>query len=211
MQPSEGIPVLMPQVKATAFGRRGSNRLPPLSVRAAAGDSSPQAQNAARPIDESFVALAREMMQDGRREQEVIDRGDGVVPWSFWSASLAGLAGAFLQAGVYIVAAKGPVEFMPGVKINGYGDSSWLLMLTLYGLWKGASIAATALMFTHFALRFVQMTSPAAYAVGGAIGGCIYAIAMQMLGAGPQQVVATAVTGLAAGYLFRIFSGVRAA
>ncbi|MDF2114570.1 hypothetical protein PY365_03200 [Roseiarcaceae bacterium H3SJ34-1] len=201
----------MPQVKATAFGRRGSNRSPPLSVRAAMGDPSPPAQNAARPIDESFVALAREMMQDSRREQEVIERGGGVVPWSFWAASLAGLAGAFLQAGLYIVAAKGPVEFMPGVKINGYGDASWLLMLMLYGLMSGARIAVTSLMFSHLALRFVQVTSPAAYAAGGAIGGCIYAYGMQMLGAGPQHVVATAMTGLAAGYLYRIFSGVRAA
>jgi len=201
----------MPQVKATAFGRRGSSRPAPLSVRAAAGELSPQARNAARPIDESFVAIAREMMQDGRREREVIDRGDGVVPWSFWAASLAGLGAAFLQAGIYIVAAKGPIEFMPGVKINGYGDGTWLLTLMLYGLLSGARIAATSLMFTHFALRFVQMTSPAAYAVGGAIGGGIYAYAMQMLGAGPQHLTATAVTGLLAGYLYRIFAGVRAA
>jgi hypothetical protein len=201
----------MPQVKATAFGRRGSNRPAPLSVRAAAGDASAQAQNATRPIDEGFIAIAREMMQDGRREQGVLDRGEGVVPWSFWAASLAGLGAAFLQAGIYIVAARGPIEFMPGVKINGYGDGTWLLTLTLYGLLSGARIAVTSLMFTHFALRFVEISSPVAYAVGGAIGGCIYAYAMHMLGAGPQHLVATAVTGLVAGYLYRIFSGVRAA
>lgn len=170
-----------------------------------------QANQNARPIDESFVAIAREMMQDGRREQDVLDRGGGVVPWSFWAASLAGLAAAFLQAGLYIVAAKGPVEFMPGVKIGGYGDSSWLLMLVIYGLWKGASIAVTVLMMTHLALRFVQSTSATAYAVTGAISGCIYAYGMQMLGAGEQQVLATAATGLVAGYLYRVFSGVRAA
>jgi len=204
--------MVMPHVKATAFGRRGSNRVSPLSARAAAGDSSSSAaQNAARPIDENFVAIAREMMNDGRREQELLDHGGGTVPWSLLAAILAGVGAACLQAGLYIVAAKGPVEFMPGVKIGSYGDASWLLMLVIYGLWKGASIAVTVMMLTHLAMRFVQSTSASAYAVAGAISGCIYAYGMQMLGAGEQQVLTTAVTGLLAGFLYRIFSGVRPA
>ena len=183
----------------------------PPYVRTAAGDTSASpVQNASPPIDDRFVAVAREMMQHSRREQEVASSGGGTVPWSLRAAVLAGLGAAFLQAGLLIVAAKGSIEFIPGVKIFGDGDASWLLMLVLYGLLSGARIAVTTLMFTHFALRFVQLTSLTAYAVGGAVSGCIHAYGLQMLSGGGQRMLTTAATGFAAGYLYRVFSGIRA-
>ncbi|MDH7799789.1 MULTISPECIES: hypothetical protein [unclassified Beijerinckia] len=196
----------MTVVRAPIFGRRGQRAAP--AVRPPVGAPVDGVPFRPKPTDENFTVLARQMLREGDNVQYSAER-PGEVPWSMTAATLAGVAGSCLLAGLYIVAAKGPVEIIPGLKMTLGGSSQMLLLAIVLGLWNGAQIAVTATMVSHMAMRFVQMTSPTAYAIAGGISGAVYDYGMAMLTGESSNVLVTAATGLAAGFLYRRFAGLR--
>lgn len=191
--------------RTPTFGRRGQKAASARRASSPASSSDPFLPP--RPADERFSAVAREMLRSSESEQAVQRQGE--VPWSMTAALLAGIAASCLQAGLYIVAAKGPIEIIPGLKMTLGSSSEMLLMAITLGLWRGAQVAVTAIMLSHLAMRFTQMSSPTAYGIAGAVSGAIYAYGLDLLTEQSASIWATAASGLAAGFLYRLFAGLR--
>ncbi|HEV2573621.1 MAG TPA: hypothetical protein VGU72_17940 [Beijerinckiaceae bacterium] len=198
-------------VRAPTFGRRGVKAAPKarsrLPVAPPPDDNPHPSPSVAKPVDERFTAMARQLLRDGEGELSMVATSDGAVPWSMRAALLAGLVASCLQAGLYVLAAKAPLELIPGLKMT-IGDGSQMLLLALVlGLWNGVQIAVTATMASHWAMRFVELTSPTAYAIAGAVSGGIYAYGMTILTGQPRHLIATMASGLTAAFLYRRFAG----
>ena len=208
----------MTQSKAVTFGRKASAGAPRAAAphrpaQAAQGTQSAQGAQGAQAtqtLDPKLAAFASELRAETRRDQtEDIAPGEGEVPWSMRAAILAGLFASLLQAGMVVASAQGVVEIIPGLKVD-VGQGSLLTpLIILTGLWGGAHVAASAVMLSHFLLRRLGRVAALDYALAGCAAGAADAFMTTLLFGGAHGLLAQAMTGLAAGYFFRLFAGVR--
>jgi hypothetical protein len=203
----------MPPAKAATFGRRGAPaaaRAPTLSTPASRASAALATTESGIPLEE----IARRILGDGAsiaETQTTTAPTDGVVPWTWRAAILAGLAAACLQAGLVVLSTQSPTPLLPGLPMQVGGTGSSLTpALIAYGLWNGGSAAATTMMIANFILRVMKMTSPVAYALGGALVGAGSGYLLRVLLGGEDTMATDAIAGLAAGFLYRIFAGVKA-
>ncbi len=162
------------------------------------------------PLDQ----IARDLLGDRRSigGDEAVAAGiTGEVPWSWRAALLAGIASACLQAGILVLSAQTPTELIPGLPIQvGGAGSAMTPAVIAYGLWSGGSDAASTLMIAQFVLKVLKQTSPVAYALGGALVGVGTGYVVRVLMGGDDNMAADAITGLVAGFLYRMLAGVKA-
>lgn len=205
----------MPPVRASSFGRRGAPETSRASLRPTALPGAVAALHATEsgiPLEQ----LARDLLGDakpaGSAEAGAVSSAEGRVPWSWRAAMLAGIAAASLQAGLIVLSSQSPTPLLPGLPwaVGGAGSALTPAVIA-YGLWNGGSNAATTMMVAHFGLRAVRTTSPLAYALGGAVVGAAASYLMRTLLGGDDTLATDAITGLLAGFLYRMIAGARAA
>jgi hypothetical protein len=217
----------MTQTKTSAFGRRTGPIPTPLARPAA----SPQQRSLVvkptartllkKPLDGGVQpAAASPLAEDGelartlgaqmRSTTEDPTAFGRKVPWSAIAALIAGVVACLLQSGGLILSTYGSVEVIPGFKVD-VGQTSILAPLLISaGLIEGARVAAFSLLLAHAALRLVNVTNIFAYALFGALAGAAQAMAMSVITGVPMKsALAEAVTGLIAGYFYRMFAGVK--
>jgi len=209
----------MAPVKAQTFGKRGA----PAAARAPGAPVSrtpapAQKIEAALAATESGVpldVLAKQLMSGAFEDALAASKPPapaGVVPWSWRAAFLAGFAASCLQAGLVVLQAQHATPILPGVPFEVGGEGAVTTpALIAAALWTSAQDAATALLLSHFGLRALNISSPLAYAVGGAAGGALSAYATRLLLGGEDAMLTDAITGLISGFLFRMFAGLKAA
>ncbi len=206
----------MALAKAPSFGKRGA----PVPNRAAGlvAPSAPNSLDAAIATTESGVpldVLARQLMSGARSDLKAqSDRPppDGAVPWSWRAAFLAGLVASFSQAGLVVLQAQQVGSLIPGlsVQLGGAGQMVTPALIGLSLLSSGRE-AATTLVLSHFALRSFKIASPLAYAIGGAAAGAGSAYVARALMGGDDTIATEAMTGLIAGFLYRLLAGAKPA
>ena len=163
--------------------------------------------------DPEFAAMARKLMEAQARESADAGpvAGAASVPWSRRSAFIACVCAAMLQAGALVVDARSAVEIVPGVGLD-FSDGSGVSAVYIgYSLLRGARVAGVSLLIAHHVLRAIGQTSLIAYAAGAAAIGAAQAVAQSLLSHGPPDLLVESVTGLAAGFLFRMLAGVERA
>ncbi len=194
----------MLQPGAVPFGRKGA---PAGRRRETASPTPPPADvDADAALTPELAALARGLF-DAKSSAETSTIA--AVPWSMRAAMLAGVFAALLQSGMQVAGAQGMLGIIPGLEIDPGVGSVLTPVLLLSGVLGGGRIAAFAVMMAHVPLRALNQTSPAAYAIGGAVAGALQAYVGALLAGGEAAIIAEAVTGLAAGFLYRVFAGAR--
>ena len=154
--------------------------------------------------------MARKLMEAQARESADAGHVAGAVsvPWTRRSAFLACVCAAMAQAGALVVNARNTVEIVPGVGLD-FSDGSGVSAVYIgYSLLRGARVAGVSLLIAHHALRAIGQTSLIAYAAGAAAIGAAQAFALYH---GHHDLLVESATGLAAGFLFRVFAGVERA
>lgn len=187
------------------FGKRGAPHAPrPRTIAAPTPIPSPRAQAV-------FEAARRELADD----EEARPR---VVPRSFLAAMLAGLVVALALAGLDVTRADATLHRLAGE--TGADTSRWLPMLLLTALVGGARAGATSLLLAHAALRRLGHSGHLAYALaGGMVAAALSAVSLAAIGAGLIDAASLpghgleidAAAGAAAGALYRMFAGAKAA
>jgi hypothetical protein len=84
------------------------------------------------------------------------------------------------------------------------------LGIIVVGLMRGLRIAAAALFVSHFGLKLLGRAGPIAYALAGAAVATGIAALLNLRGGIQYPLWSEALTGLAAGYIYRSIAGVRA-
>ena len=202
---------------AKPFGRRGRLATP-----------APQAQrpvfaarSAARPV--AAPDLAPEVVAavlggtSGLRESAFASQSRvKSVGWSFRAAVLAGLIVSLVNAAAQATrfSSFGGLEKLPfgsallGQISIGEATVPLTLLAALAGLWSGARASALALLFAHKILARLGHTSLMAYSLGGAAACLAYALLGGLLGGAmtPVSIAMEALSGLGAGFFYRLFA-----
>ncbi len=205
----------MAQAKAASFGKRGAvtRNATPTLVQRPTRETALTMTESGLPLEEiAKKLLATSPSDKADAKADIVNARTGVVPWSWRAATLAGVSAACLQAGAVVLAAQSPNSLLPGipVEIGGAGTAAAPVLIA-YGLWSGGQDAASALLFSHFGLRSLNMTSPIAYAICGAVMGVASAYLMQVLNVGEAASVTDAIMGLIAGFMYRTLAGIKTA
>lgn len=206
---------------AKSFGRRGLAQAP--------RGPAPARPNT-RPAEDLAPTLPREIVA------AVMNGPGGASParpkpsevtsvgWSVRAAVLAGLivgllntaarATSFLSFGSLGGLDKLPLGNTPLGQISlGQANVPITLLIAMAGLWSGARASALALLIAHKILARLGRTSLLAYSLGGAAACLAYALAAALLWADatPVSVGIEALSGLGAGFFYRLFASTKRA
>jgi hypothetical protein len=147
------------------------------------------------------------------RQKAEQDKRNGllIVPASGRAAFLAGLVVACLHASLDLGTSVALGQKLGTLPIG--GRTLPIVPLILLGsLWSGARSSAIGLFFVRALLGRMQVTNITAYALCGGFLAFLYALIAQALGWGDLEALPIDVaTGLAAGFLYRLFAGTRVA
>jgi hypothetical protein len=137
------------------------------------------------------------------------------VGWSFRAAVLAGLivglfnaaaqATSFLSFGS--LGALGKLSLFGGLSLN-QANVPLTVLIAMGGLWSGARASAWTLLVAHKILGRLGQTSLTAYSLGGAAACLAYALIASLFWADPTplSVVLDTLSGLGAGFFYRLFA-----
>jgi hypothetical protein len=141
------------------------------------------------------------------------------VAWSFRAAVLAGLivglfnaaarATTFVSFGSLGAFDKLPLGAFGGGQISlGQADVPLTVLIAAAGLWSGARASALSLLFAQKALTRLGQTSLLAYSLGGAAASLAYSVVAALLWADatPLSIALDALSGLGAGFFYRLFA-----
>lgn len=182
------------------FGRRG---VPParssLADHAAASPAS---------IPPSVLAAILQHPHEASAERPDIEkRHVGKVARSLRAAVLAGLIVGLLNAALNatsLISSGGLLDELP----LGQAKMPISIMLVAAGLFSGARSSAFVLLFAHKILTKLGRTSYFAYAFAGAGASLACALIVQALGLGEtHSLVSETLSGLGAGFFYRLFAG----
>jgi hypothetical protein len=125
------------------------------------------------------------------------------------AAVLAGLCVGFFSAALNIATTPGfGDELAP---LLGQMALPLPAVSLVFGLWSGASSAMMSLLVTHRILNAFGWSGHAAYALGGGAVALAYAAAVHAMGLPQQSFGVEFLTGLGAGFFYRLFAGTVAA
>jgi hypothetical protein len=171
----------------------------------------PAIEPAAPPLPADLVAaIVRPAAQtagaDGAPRQARVAR-------SLRAALLAGLCVGFFSAALNIAAPPASGEELAPLVGQALGQSALPLpaLSLVFGLWSGASSSMMSLLVTHRILNAFGWTRYAAYALGGGAVALAYAAAVHAMGLPHQSFGVEFLTGLGAGFFYRLFAGTVAA
>ena len=206
---------------AKPFGRRGQAATP---ARTAARPAPVAAAGRVAAPELPSEVVAAVLGKPGNLRESALAGSFQVksVGWSFRAAVLAGLivglvnaaarATRFLSLGS--LGGLGGLDKLPlGPSVLGQislGEATvpLTLLAALAGLWSGARASALALLFAHKILARLGHTSLVAYSLGGAAACLAYALIAALFGAEttPVSVATEALSGLGAGFFYRLFA-----
>jgi hypothetical protein len=204
----------MSQPPVKPFGRRGLAPSP----------GNPARQNP-RPAPGSTPELPREIVEAVMGERRA-DTDGGPKPaevtrvgWSFRAALLAGLIVGLLSAATRVTGflgfgARSSLNALPlgnialGQISLGEAEAPILTAIAIAGLVSGARASALALLIAHKGLARFGYTSLTAYSLGGAAISLAYALvaALVWTPATPVSLGLEALSGLGAGFFYRLFA-----
>jgi hypothetical protein len=202
---------------AKPFGRRG--RAEPLAR--AAPQPAFAARSAPKPVvapdlPPEVVAAVLGGSSDLRQSAFAGQSQVKSVGWSFRAAVLAGLIVSLVNAAAQATrfSSFGGLDKLPfGQTLLGqisFGEVTvpLTLLAALAGLWSGARASALALLFAHKILARLGHTSLMAYSLGGAAACLAYALLAGLLGGAmtPVSIAMEALSGLGAGFFYRLFA-----
>lgn len=197
------------------FGRRGR----PVASSAAGRGPEKAAVNLTPAVSPELLA-AVVGRQSGLRAVVHTGLPDvSKVGWSFRAAVLAGLivglfnaaaqATSFLGFGASSPLDRLPLGHTPFGQISlGQAGMPLTVLIAIAGLWDGARASAFTLLFAHKILTRRGRTSFVAYSLGGAAASLIYALIAALLwtDATPLSISLDALSGLGAGFFYRLFA-----
>ncbi len=222
----------MPMPPTKPFGRRGridapAARRPPSTspVRQAAALPSDSVPNLPPEIVAAVLYGSGDLRDAAFAGRARITR----VGWSWRAAVLAGLIVGLVNAAARATTflsfgSLGGLDKLPlGQTLLGQtslgqvslgqisvGEASVPLavLVALAGLWSGARASALAVFVTHFILVRIGRTSLVAYSLGGAAASLAYALLASLIGeaATPLSIAMEALSGLGAGFFYRLFA-----
>ena len=203
--------VAMALAKPSTFGRRGGAAAPRASSSAGSRSGQPAA-TAAIIDDPELAAMARRLMAEQARESAAASErpsgGPVNVPWNKFSASLACLCAAALQAGALVVESRKVIEIIPRFTMDFTGDGSSVSPVYIgICLLRGARVAGIAVFVGHHLMRVMGQSNPIAYGLAGGAVGAAQAFIQTLLSHGHHNLVMETATGIAAGFLYRLFVG----
>jgi hypothetical protein len=204
----------MSQPPVKTFGRRGLAPPP----------RNPARENL-RPKQGSTPELPREIVAAVMVDRRANAGGHPKPPqvtrvgWSFRAALPAGLIVGLLSAATRVTGflgfgARGGLDTLPLGNIGlgqislGEAKAPILAAIAIAGLFSGARASALALLFAHKILARLGRTSLLAYSLGGAAASLAYALvaAVFWADATPLSVGTEALSGLGAGFFYRLFA-----
>jgi hypothetical protein len=169
----------------------------------------PSSEPAALQLPAELVASILQREQRATGSENVARKAS--VPRSLRAALLAGLCVGFFSAALNITATPSlGKELAPLL-----GDAALPLpaISILLGLWSAARTSMMSLLVTQRILNYFGRTQHIAYALGGATTALAYAGVIHLLGPGlPHHGFGVEfITGLGAGFFYRLFAGAVAA
>ncbi len=138
---------------------------------------------------------------------------EALVARSLRAALLAGLCVGFFNAALNIAATPASGEELAPLLGQVLGQSALPLpaVSLVFGLWSGARTSMLSLLVTHRILNAFGWSGHAAYALGGGAVALAYAAAVHAMGLPQQSFGVEFLTGLGAGFFYRLFAGTVAA
>jgi hypothetical protein len=180
------------------FGRRGSGA----AAAPAATPTLPPTQAQALP-PELVAALLRPPEQEATAQRPKVQK----VARSLRGAVLAGLVVGLLNAAANATSFLSFGGLIAQVPL-GEARLPFAVMLAAASLWGGARASALALLFAHTFLDRRGQTSYLAYSLAGGAASLAYALVVGAIGldAGHQSFAIEVLSGMAAGFFYRLFA-----
>ncbi|MGP0058851.1 MAG: hypothetical protein ACLPID_06160 [Beijerinckiaceae bacterium] len=187
------------------FGKRGRPAAPP--TRPSAPAPTPATAPAAAPLPADLIAsIVRPTAQaEGSNNAPC----EALVARSLRAAILAGLCVGFFNAALNIAATPASGEEL--APLLGRSVLPLPAISFFFGLWSAARTSALSLLVTHRIVSQFGWTGHIAYALGGGAVALAYAAAVHAMGLPHQNFGVEFLTGLGAGFFYRLFAGTVAA
>jgi hypothetical protein len=205
----------MPVSQQQPFGRRGRVEKPAGSRVAMPAPTAELAPNISPDVIAAVMGGPSSVRTMAQASMAAVTR----VAWSFRAAVLAGLivglfnaaarATTFVSFGSLGAFDKLPLGALGSSQISlGQANVPLTVLIAMAGLWSGARASALALLFAQKALARLGQTSLFAYSVGGAAASLAYSIIAALLWADatPLSIALDALSGLGAGFFYRLFA-----
>jgi hypothetical protein len=179
----------------------------PFGKRGRVAESRARVTTAAEPVALSADLVAAIVGPSAKVKEPRSRPGKIVVARSFRAALLAGLCVGFFNAALNMTQFSASGESI--ASLLGATAVSPVAISLVVGIWSGARTTAMTLLITHRILAKWGRTDRLAYVLGGGAVAATYAAILQALGLTifDHGFGAELLSGLAAGFFYRVFAG----